>query len=124
VGKGCLGTASESSHGPLTQLPARRNDRRRCCKICPTAGTTYHGLNRLDAANIVFLTRVGRSPRFLAEIDRLPSSAWRTIPLDLSSRKYRTRGSINKRFLHASAPFRQFLIKDPGQDESRILFND
>jgi hypothetical protein len=57
---------------------------------CPTARTTYHWLNRLDAANIVFFTHVGRSPRFLAEIDRLPPSASRNIALDLSSRKYRT----------------------------------
>src|SRR5215472_18403417 len=52
--------------------------------------TTYHGLDRLDQAGITFLTLRRRSPKLLAEIDQLPPSAWRTITLDLSHRKYRT----------------------------------
>jgi hypothetical protein len=45
--------------------------------------TTYQGLDRLDAAGITFLTLRRRSPSLLAEVDRLPPSAWRTITLDV-----------------------------------------
>src|SRR5205807_2285521 len=52
--------------------------------------TTYDGLDRLDAAGITFITLRRRSPSLLAEIDSLPPSAWRTVTLDISSRKHRT----------------------------------
>jgi hypothetical protein len=50
--------------------------------------TTYHGLDRLDAACITFLTLRRRSPKLLAEAANLPPSAWRTVTLELP-RKYR-----------------------------------
>src|SRR6266852_8486308 len=52
--------------------------------------TTYDGLDRLDAAGITFITLRRRSPSLLAEIDHLPPSAWRTVTLEISSRKHRT----------------------------------
>ena len=52
--------------------------------------TTYDRLDRLDAAGITFITLRRRSPSLLAEIDHLPPSAWRTVNLDISSRKHRT----------------------------------
>src|ERR1700758_4147189 len=51
--------------------------------------TTYDGLDRLDAAGINFITLRRRSPSLLAEIDLLSASAWRTVNLDISHRKYR-----------------------------------
>src|SRR5271166_183103 len=52
--------------------------------------TTYDRLDRLDAAGITFITLRRRSPSLLVEIDHLPPSAWRTVNLDVSSRKHRT----------------------------------
>src|SRR6202166_3498902 len=49
--------------------------------------TTYDRLDRLDAAGITFITLRRRSPSLLAEIDHLPASAWRTVNLDVSSRR-------------------------------------
>ena len=37
--------------------------------------TTYDGLDRLDAADITFITLRRRSPKLLAEIEQLPPSA-------------------------------------------------
>src|SRR5262249_33361125 len=52
--------------------------------------TTYTGLDRLDEAEIAFMTLRRRSPALIKEVVNLPASAWRTVNLDLSQRKYRT----------------------------------
>jgi hypothetical protein len=49
--------------------------------------TTYEGLARLDKMNIPFITSRRRSPKLLQEIVLLPRSAWRTIELDVPTRK-------------------------------------
>jgi hypothetical protein len=86
--------------------------------------TTYQGLDRLDAAGIVFLTLRRRSPRLLAEIDHLPPSAWRTVTLDLSHRKYRTPRVYEQKVCPREHAFRQFFIKDLGHDEPTILLTN
>jgi hypothetical protein len=86
--------------------------------------TTYQGLDRLDAAGIVFLTLRRRSPRLLAEIDHLPPSAWRTVTLDLSHRKYRTPRVYEQKVRLRERTFRQFFIKDLGHDEPTILLTN
>jgi hypothetical protein len=52
--------------------------------------TTYGNLGRLDALGITFITLRRRSPRLRKEIALLPRSAWRTVELDVPTRKYRT----------------------------------
>jgi hypothetical protein len=86
--------------------------------------TTYQGLDRLDAAGIIFLTLRRRSPRLLAEIDHLPPSAWRTVSLDLSHRKYRTPRVYEQKVCPRERAFRQFFIKDLGHDEPTILLTN
>jgi hypothetical protein len=86
--------------------------------------TTYQGLDRLDAAGITFLTLRRRSPRLLAEIDRLPPSAWRTVTLDISHRKYRTPRVYEQKACPREHAFRQFFIKDLGHDEPTILLTN
>jgi transposase len=86
--------------------------------------TTYEGLDRLDAAGITFLTLRRRSPKLLAEIDRLPPSAWRTITLDMSHRKYRTPQIYEQKTCPRQQTFRQFYIKDLGHDEPTILLTN
>jgi len=83
--------------------------------------TTYEGLDRLDQAGIVFITLRRRSPALLAEIDRLPASAWRTVTLDLPQRKYRTPRVFEQMARPRQTSFRQLFIKDLGHDEPTIL---
>jgi len=58
--------------------------------------TTYDGLARLDKMNIPFITLRRRSTKLLKEIVLLPRSAWRTIELEVPTRKYRTPRSMNR----------------------------
>src|SRR6266567_8028911 len=50
--------------------------------------TTYANLARLDNMGVSFITLRRRSPQLLKEIVLLPRSAWRTIELDVPTRKY------------------------------------
>ena len=52
--------------------------------------TSYANLGRLDDLGITFITLRRRSPRLRKEIALLPRSAWRTVELDVPTRKYRT----------------------------------
>jgi transposase len=86
--------------------------------------TTYDGLDRLDAAGITFITLRRRSPSLLDEIDGLPPSAWRTVTLDLSSRKHRTPRFYEQKVRPQKRSFRQFFITDLGHDEPTILLTN
>jgi transposase len=86
--------------------------------------TTYDGLDRLDAAGITFITLRRRSPRLLTEIDLLPPSAWRTVNLDISHRKYRTPSVYEQKVRPRKHTFRQFFIKDLGHEEPTILLTN
>ena len=86
--------------------------------------TTYDGLDRLDAAGITFITLRRRSPSLLAEIDNLPPSAWRTVTLDISSRKHRTPRVYEQKARPHKRTFRQFFITNLGHDEPTILLTN
>jgi hypothetical protein len=86
--------------------------------------TTYQGLDRLDAAGITFLTLRRRSPSLLAEVERLPPSAWRTITLDLPHRKYRKPRVFEQKACPRERTYRQFFITDLGHDEPTILLTN
>jgi len=86
--------------------------------------TTYQGLDRLDAAGITFLTLRRRSPSLLAEVSHLPPSAWRTITLDLTYRKYRTPRVFEQKARPRERTYRQFFITDLGHDEPTILLTN
>jgi hypothetical protein len=86
--------------------------------------TPYDRLDRLDAAGITFITLRRRSPSLLAEIDHLPPSAWRTITLDISSRKHRTPRVFEQKARPHKREFRQFFITDLGHDEPTILLTN
>jgi len=86
--------------------------------------TTYDGLDRLDAAGITFITLRRRSPSLLAEIDNLPPSAWRTVTLDISSRKHRTPRVYEQNARPHKRTFRQFFITNLGHDEPTILLTN
>jgi hypothetical protein len=86
--------------------------------------TTYANLARLDQMGISFITLRRRSPQLLKEIVLLPRSAWRTIELDVPTRKYRTPRVFEQKVSLAGATFRQLFIQDLGHDEPTILLTN
>ena len=84
--------------------------------------TTYANLGRLDDMGITFITLRRRSPRLRKEIALLPRSAWRTVELDVPTRKYRTPRVYEQTVeLVKDHAFRQLFIEDLGHDEPTIL---
>jgi hypothetical protein len=86
--------------------------------------TTYEGLDRLDAANIIFITLRRRSPALLKEIEDLPPSAWRTVTLEVPHRKYRTPLVYEQKACPRRRTFRQFFITDLGHEKPTILLTN
>lgn len=86
--------------------------------------TTYPALARLDTMNIAFITLRRRTPKLLKEIVLLPRSAWRTIELDVPTRKYRTPRVYEQTVTLAGASLRQLFIQDLGHDEPTILLTN
>ncbi len=86
--------------------------------------TTYANLVRLDQEQIRFITLRRRSPALLKEIVNLPRSAWRTVELDVLTRKYRTPRVFEQRVPLAGGTFRQVFIQDLGHDEPTILLTN
>jgi hypothetical protein len=86
--------------------------------------TTYEQLDRLDREGITFLTLRRRSAKLIAEIDDLPPSAWRTVNLEVSNRKYRTPRVYEQKVCLRKCIYRQFFIKDLGHDLPTILITN
>jgi transposase len=83
--------------------------------------TTYNNLVQLDDLGIRFLTLRRRAPKLLREIALMPKSAWRTIELDVPTRKYRTPRVYETTARLEGRVFRQLFIQDLGHDEPTIL---
>lgn len=83
--------------------------------------TTHAGLARLDQMNIPFITLRRRSHKLLQQIVLLPRSAWRTVHLDVPTRKYQTPRFYEEKITLANRPFRQIFVQDLGHDEPTIL---
>jgi hypothetical protein len=86
--------------------------------------TTYDNLARLDKMGISFITLRRRSPALLKEVALLPRSAWRTIELDVPTRKFRFPRVYEQKVSLAGRDFRQLFIQDLGHDEPTILLNN
>jgi transposase len=86
--------------------------------------TTYPNLARLDTMGITFITLRRRSPQLLKEILLLPRSAWRTIELDVPTRKYRTPRVYEQTVRLAGRTFRQVYILDLGHEQPTILLTN
>jgi hypothetical protein len=86
--------------------------------------TTQKGLARLDQMGIPFITLRRRSRKLLEEVYSLPASAWRTIELDVPTRKYRTPRVFEQSVTLANRSFRQMFIEDLGHDEPTILLTN
>ena len=86
--------------------------------------TTYPNLTRLEKMGIIFITLRRRTPRLLQEIAALPRSAWRTIELDVPTRKYKTPRIHEQHVTLAGHTFRQISIRDLGHDEPTLLLTN
>jgi len=87
--------------------------------------TTYANLSRLDALGITFITLRRRSPALRKEIALIPRSAWRTVELDVPTRKYRFPRVFEQRVqLQKGHLFRQMFIEDLGHDEATVLLTN
>jgi hypothetical protein len=86
--------------------------------------TTYANLARLDKMGISFITLRRRSPALLKEITLLPRSAWRTVELDVPTRKFRFPRVFDQKVSLAGCRFRQLFIQDLGHDEPTILLTN
>ena len=86
--------------------------------------TTYANLVRLHDMGITFMTLRRRSPALLKEIALLPRSAWRTVELDVPTRKYRTPRVFDQSTHVLGQTFRQLFIQDLGHDEPTILLTN
>ena len=86
--------------------------------------TTYPNLARLDTMGISFITLRRRSQQLLKEIAVLPRSAWRTLELDVPTRKYRTPRVYEQKVRLAGRTFRQVYILDLGHELPTILLTN
>ena len=87
--------------------------------------TTYGNLGRLDALGITFITLRRRSPQLRKEIALVPRSAWRTVELDVPTRKYRFPRVFEQPVeLVKDHTFRQMFIEDLGHEEATILLTN
>jgi Transposase DDE domain len=86
--------------------------------------TTYENLDRLDAANITFMTLRRRSQSLIDEVNQLPASAWRRVTLDVPHRKYQTPRVFEQKVQLLKRVYRQVFIKDLGHDQPTILLTN
>ncbi len=86
--------------------------------------TTHAGLARIDDLHIPFMTLRRCSATLLKEIVLLPRSAWRTVELDVPTRKYRTPRYYEQPVTLAGRRFRQLYVQDLGHDEPTILLTN
>jgi hypothetical protein len=86
--------------------------------------TTHANLARLDDMGITFMTLRRRSPKLLKEIALLPRSAWRTVDLDVPTRKYRTPRVFEQSTRIEGKTLRQLFILDLGHEEPTILLTN
>ena len=87
--------------------------------------TTHRGLARMDgSADSTFITLRRRSSTLLEEIVLLPRSAWRTVELDVPTRKYRTPRYVEQAVTLAGRRFRQLYVQDLGHEDPTILLTN
>lgn len=86
--------------------------------------TTQANLARLDKMGITFLTLRARSPSLVKEIALVPRSAWRTVELDVPTRKFRFPRVHETQARIEGRDFRQMFITELGHEEPTILLTN
>ena len=86
--------------------------------------TTYKNLVRLDQMGITFITLRRRSPSLRKEVALLPRSAWRTVELDVPTRKYKTPRVYEQTVTLEKHAVRQLFIEDLGHEDATVLLTN
>jgi hypothetical protein len=86
--------------------------------------TTYANLARLHHMGITFITLRRRSASLMEEIATIPRSAWRTVTLDVPTRKYRHPRVYEQQVKLKGCSFRQLYIRDLGHEQPTILLTN
>jgi hypothetical protein len=86
--------------------------------------TTYQNLARLDDMEIPFITLRRRSPSILKEVLTLKASAWRTVELDVPTRRYKHPRVYEQTVTLEGREFRQLYILDLGHEEPTVLLTN
>ena len=86
--------------------------------------TTQPSLVRLDDMHIDFITLRRRSQKLLGQVAALPPSAWRTVELDVPTRKYQTPRVYEHTVTISNRTFRELFIEDLGHDKPTILLTN
>lgn len=86
--------------------------------------TTYAKLAELETRKIDFITLRRRSPKILKDIVCLPRSAWRTVELDIPTRKYRTPRVFEQTVRLCGQTFRQLYVLDLGHEKPTVLLTN
>jgi hypothetical protein len=86
--------------------------------------TTQTNLARLDKMGITFMTLRARSPTLIKEIALVPPSAWRTVELDVPTRKYRFPSVHDSTVRIAGLDVRQMFIKNLGHEQPTVLLTN
>jgi hypothetical protein len=86
--------------------------------------TTQTNLARLDKMGITFMTLRARSPKLIREIALLSPSAWRTVELDVPTRKFRFPSVYDTTVRIAGIDVRQMFIKNLGHELPTVLLTN
>lgn len=86
--------------------------------------TTYENLARLDDMEIPFITLRRRSPAILNEVLTLKRSAWRTVELDVPTRRYKHPRVYEQTVTLEGRDFRQLYILDLGHEQPTVLLTN
>lgn len=86
--------------------------------------TTQPSLKRLDELGIDFITLRRRSPNTLKDVALMPRSAWRTVELDVPTRKFRHPRYYQQVVKVSGHPLRQLYITDLGHELPTVLLTN
>ena len=86
--------------------------------------TVQRNLGELDRLGITFITLRARTPKLNREVALLPASAWRTVELDVPTRRFRFPRVFEQPVSIAGRKLRQFFIQDLGHEDPTILLTN
>lgn len=86
--------------------------------------TTQTNLARLDKMGITFMTLRARSPKLVREIALVSPSAWRTVELNVPTRKFRFPAVYDSSVRIAGLDVRQMFIKNLGHELPTVLLTN
>jgi hypothetical protein len=86
--------------------------------------TVQRNFKALDQQRITFITLRARTRKLNREVALLPDSAWRTVELDVPTRRFRTPRIFEQHVVIAGCKLRQFFIKDLGHEDPTILLTN